>query len=87
MNEERLLLNFQNLLKSGNVIETEESMVASRGKFPPIHSKKTHKYGLKLYKLCSPERYTINLPIYSGKRDTQANLGHLQLTVPKLLEP
>ena len=30
---------------------------------------KSHKSGIKLFKLCNPEGYTYNISIYSGKVD------------------
>jgi len=31
---------------------------------------KSHKYGIKLFKLCDPDGYTYNVLVYSGKQET-----------------
>lgn len=66
----------------------DESMVPFRGRlsFKQYIPNKTHRYGVKLYKLCTISGYTYNLKVYTGKGDTQPELGHAQTVVLKLLE-
>jgi len=49
-------------------------MVPFRGrlKFRQYIPGKSYKYGVKLFKVCSPDGYTYNISIYSGKTDTQS---------------
>ncbi|CAH1998448.1 unnamed protein product [Acanthoscelides obtectus] len=63
-------------------------MVPFRGRlsFRQYIPNKTHRYGVKLYKLCTSSVYTYNLKVYTGKGDTQPELGHAQSIVLKLLE-
>jgi hypothetical protein len=48
----------------------DESMVPFRGRllFKQYIPGKRHKYGVKLYKLCLPGKYTYALEIYLGKK-------------------
>ncbi|CAH1973228.1 unnamed protein product [Acanthoscelides obtectus] len=70
------------------VLVIDESMVPFRGRlsFRQYVPNKTHRYGVKLYKLCTSSGYTYNLKVYTGKGDTQPELGHAQSIVLKLLE-
>ena len=47
---------------------------------------KSHKYGVKLYKLRSPEGCTFNVIIYTGKGDTVLEFENSQSIVIRLLE-
>ncbi|CAH1972725.1 unnamed protein product [Acanthoscelides obtectus] len=73
---------------SGRVLVIDESMVPFRGrlKFRQYIPNKTHRYGVKLYKLCTSSGYTYNLKVYTGEGDMQPELGHAQSIVLKLLE-
>lgn len=86
----KLISNYQDILQPGKILVIDESMVPFRGRlhFRQYIPNKTHKYGVKLYKLCSPEGYTFNVNVYCGKNDkdnTQENVGHSQAVVLKLL--
>lgn len=50
-------------------IVIDETLVPWRGRlvFRQYIPNKAHKYGIKLFKLCSSEGYTYDLSIYSGK--------------------
>ncbi|KAJ8945470.1 hypothetical protein NQ314_009222 [Rhamnusium bicolor] len=76
----KLLQNFQKVMQPGNILVIDESMVPFRGRlhFRQYIPNKTHKYGVKLYKLCSPEGYTFNIIVYTRKGGTEADLGHSQ---------
>lgn len=84
-----LLNNFQTVLCPGRVLVIDESMVPFRGRlhFRQYIPNKSHKYGVKLYKLCTSNGYTFNVKVYAGKGDTNPELGHSQSVVLKLLEP
>lgn len=64
---------FQEILVPADVV-IDETMVLWRGRsvFRQYLPAKSHKYGVKIYKPCTPGRYTYNLKIYSGKNDAPA---------------
>ena len=64
-----LIANFQGVLEPGERIVVDESLVPWRGRliFRQYMPGKRHKYGIKLFKLCIPEGYTLNILIYAGK--------------------
>lgn len=68
----KLKENYQNLYTPGQDFVIDESLVPWRGRliFKQYIPNKTHKYGIKLFKLCSLEGYTWNIKIYSGKSAT-----------------
>lgn len=54
----------------------DESMIPFRGRlsFHQYNKSKRHKYGIKLFKVCTNPGYTIKVQIYSGKNfDTVSN--------------
>ena len=63
--------NYQKVFSPGEDIVVDETMVPWRGRliFRQYIPMKSHKYGIKLFKLCSTEGYTWSAKIYSG-RDT-----------------
>lgn len=85
-----LLNRFQTILKPGKFLIIDESMIPWRGrlKFRAKQNikNKTHKYGVKLYKLCTPEGYTFNLLVYTGKGESGREKDHGQKTVMKLIK-
>ncbi|XP_017795068.1 PREDICTED: piggyBac transposable element-derived protein 4-like [Habropoda laboriosa] len=66
-----LMVNYQKVFSPGKDIVVDETMVPWRGRlvFRQYIPTKSHKYGVKLFKLCSTEGYTWSSKIYSG-RDT-----------------
>ena len=64
-----LLDNFQGVLEPGENIVVDESLVAYRGRlaFKQYIPGKKHKYGIKLFKLCTPDGYTLKIIVYTGK--------------------
>lgn len=83
-----IINNFQSTLQPGRVVVIDESMVPFRGRviFRQYLPNKTHKYGIKLYKLCTPGGYTCNIKVYTGKEAQSESLGHSLKIVHKLLE-
>ncbi|KAG8238163.1 hypothetical protein J437_LFUL017999 [Ladona fulva] len=86
---------FQNTITLGECIIIDKSMVPWRGRlfFRQYLPGKSHKYGIKCYKLCTLESYRYNLQVYAGKTETPKGkrVGHghevvLQLTVGLLNE-
>ena len=61
-----ILEQYHSVYKSGPDVVIDESMVPFRGcvAFRQYIPGKSHKYGCKLYKLCMPSGYTLNLELY-----------------------
>ncbi|XP_050056244.1 piggyBac transposable element-derived protein 5-like [Aphis gossypii] len=71
----RKLLNMandlvKNIHKPGEIIAVDESMIPFRGrlKFRQYIKNKTHKYGVKFFKVCGTNGYTYKIIIYEGKQ-------------------
>jgi hypothetical protein len=45
---------------------------------------KSHKYGVKIYKVAGRNGYTWNFTVYTGKQGLMAGLGHSQTVVMDL---
>lgn len=60
---------FKSKKSSGEVIVIDESMIPFRGRllFRQYLPAKTHKYGVKIFKICDSTGYTYKLKIYMGK--------------------
>lgn len=65
--------NFQALYTPGEVFCIGESMVPFQGRLTlkQYIPQKTHKYGIKLFKLCCSSGCTWNLEIYGGKNNNR----------------
>ncbi|KAG5886405.1 hypothetical protein JTB14_030764 [Gonioctena quinquepunctata] len=74
----------------GQEMVIDESMIQWRGrlKFRQYIPTKIHKYGVKLFKLCSPSGYTWKCQIYTGRTEEQrpAGLGIGETVVLALTE-
>lgn len=73
----------------GEDLVIDESMVPFRGRllFRQYLPGKSHKYGIKIYKLCDPLGYTFRLKVYAGKNDPTTGEGrHSDKVVMELLE-
>lgn len=75
-----LTKNFSSVISHGKELVIDESLIPFRGRliFRQYIPNKAHKYGIKIYKLCTPQGYTSNFIIYAGKGSTDANLGHAE---------
>lgn len=84
----RLLKNFNTTLTPGKYLVIDETMIPWRGrlKFRQYIKNKSHRYGIKLYKLCTPEGYTNDVMIYTGKGDNGREINHAQQTILKLID-
>lgn len=83
-----LNMRFQEILTPGKFVVIDESMIPWRGRlsFKQYIKNKSHKYGVKIYKLCTPEGYTYNSIIYSGKGVNGRENNHGKVTVLKLMQ-
>jgi hypothetical protein len=72
---ETLNKNFEHHYTPKESICVDESMVPFRGRiiFRQYNKQKRHKYGIKVFKLCSVPGYTCKLQIYAGKNDNVYN--------------
>lgn len=70
--------SFTEILRPGRFMVIDETMIAWKGrlKFRQYIKNKAHKYGIKLYKLCTPEGYTYSIIVYTGKDDEKSGAGH-----------
>ncbi|XP_044764485.1 piggyBac transposable element-derived protein 4-like [Coccinella septempunctata] len=64
-----LVKKYQQVFTPGSTFCIDESLVPFRGRliFKQYIPLKTHKYGIKIFKLCSGGGYTWNMRIYCGK--------------------
>lgn len=67
--------NFKNTYTPGEDLCIDESVVPFRGRliFRQYNKQKRHKYGIKLFKLCTLPGYTYKLSIYCGKQNDDVN--------------
>ncbi|KAF2350764.1 PiggyBac transposable element-derived protein [Trinorchestia longiramus] len=75
---------YQEAYKPGPDLVIDESMIAFRGRvgIRQYLPGKSHKYGLKLYKICTPAAYTWNFKIHCGRHNEMEGLsGTESLTV------
>ncbi|XP_044732267.1 piggyBac transposable element-derived protein 4-like [Chrysoperla carnea] len=68
--------NWKSLLTPDECIVIDESMMPFRGRisFRQYNPSKAHKYGLKIYKLCTEEGFVWNYNIYIGRDPEIADL-------------
>ncbi|XP_049632818.1 piggyBac transposable element-derived protein 4-like [Suncus etruscus] len=84
---EAIVATFKNAVEPGENIVIYKSIIPWKGLFGfrQYIPGKTHKYGIKLYKLCLPGGYTYNLDIYSGNDATIMEKTHANDVVMKLM--
>lgn len=85
---DRLNERFRTVMTPGRDLVIDESMVPWRGRLGMRQyiKNKRHKYGVKLYKICTVSGYTYNVRVYCGKEDTTDSKGHSHKVVMKLSE-
>lgn len=79
---------YMSTLTPGKDLVIDETMVPWRGRlvFRQYIKNKSHKYGIKLYKLCTPDGYTLRMSVYSGKKLTTPSIhGHTYDVVMELM--
>lgn len=84
----RIINNFQKTMKPDKEVVIDETMMPWRGRlvFRQYLPAKTHKYGIKIYKVCTPEGYTYNFSIYCGKNGNVSAHGHTFDITVELME-
>ena len=85
-----IINNFKEAQDPGEDIVIDETMIPFRGRlgFRQYIQEKTHKYGIKLFKLTDPSGYTYNVQVYEGKSQETArdNLAKSTSVCLKLAE-
>lgn len=61
---------FEKYFEPGEIVCVDKSLIPFRGHFvfKRYTKQKIHKYGIKIFKLCSGPEYTITFKIYCGKK-------------------
>ena len=85
---DRIQKNFQDALKPEGAVVIDETMIPWRGRlvFRQYLPAKSHKYGIKVYKLCKIDAYTYGFKIYCGKNENVSDHGHTFDVTIKLME-
>lgn len=80
--------NFEKYYTPNESICIDESMIPFRGRvvFRQFNKQKRHKYGIKIFKLCTIPGYTYKLEIYAGKHFDTVNTTPTNI-VMKLCQP
>ena len=81
-----LTKSFKSVYSPGEKLVVDESLITFRGRllFRQYIPGMSHKYGIKLYKICTPNGYTWNLQVYSGKLTNEPEHNHSESIVLKL---
>jgi len=84
-----IVQKFQEGYKPGQEVVIDKTMIPFRGRifFRQYVPGKRHKYGLKLYKLCTKEAYTWNFELYCGASEKFQSLGKTESVVARLMLP
>jgi hypothetical protein len=82
---------FMDALTPGKDLVIDETMIPWRGRliFRQYIKNKSHKYGVKVYKLCTVDGYTLRTVLYAGKgqQTRESNKGHTYDVVMELMGP
>lgn len=83
-----LLNNFKAVIKPGKDLVVDESMIPFRGRlvFRQYLPNKSHKYGMKLYKICTTDGYTCEIIVYTGKGTTAGSNSRSEEIVLNLFQ-
>lgn len=87
---DKLISLFQTNNAPDENIVIDETVVSFRGRiiFRQYLPGKSHKYGVKLYKLCDVEGYTFNFSIFAGKvNEFNTSTPHTEEVVMNLMMP
>ena len=81
--------NFRSVYTAGEKVVVDESLVPFRGRviFQQYIPGKSHKYDIKLYKLCSTRGYTWKMQVYTGSLVNVPEYNHSESIVLKLAKP
>ena len=82
-----ILEQYRSVYKSGPDVVIDESMVPFRHHvaFRQCIPEKSHKYECKLYKLCTPSGYTLNLELYVGGNERTPPLSIVESLTVRLI--
>lgn len=84
-----LLDKFSNVFSPGKNLSLDEAMVLWHGRlsFRQYIKNKRHKYGIKLYELCTADGFILNILVYTGKGTVvDQERGHTYEVVLRLME-
>lgn len=87
---DKFVFNFRMCVNPDENICIDESMIPFLGRifFRQYVKGKRHKYGIKVFKLCTKDCYTLSFRVYSGKIDRAGLEGQIsKLIVMELAEP
>lgn len=87
---EHILENIRKVYYPGRNLSIDEALLLWRGRliFRQYIPNKAAKYGIKLYELCTPDGYVLNIIIYSGKGTVQqGSRGHASSVVHEIMQP
>lgn len=85
---EHILENIRKVYYPGRNLSIDEALLLWRGRliFRQYIPNKAAKYGIKLYELCTPDGYVLNIIIYSGKGTVQqGSRGHASSVVHEIM--
>lgn len=84
-----LINNFQNAFYSYIALSLDEILLLHRGRlcFRQYIKGKKAKYGIKLYELCSPDGYVLNIEMYKGKHISNTQTSKIDNLVLRLMGP
>jgi hypothetical protein len=79
---------FMSINIPGSTITVDETMVPWKGRllFKKYIPGKSHKYGVKIYKVAGTNEYAWNFMVYTGKQDSVTDHGHNQTVVMDLID-
>ena len=79
--------SFEKVTPRENVV-IDESLVLFHGRtiLRQYISNKSHRYGLKIYKLCSVDGYTWRFILYKSKGETVPGLSHFESIIMALMK-
>lgn len=83
-----ILKNIKNTYSPGENLSLDESLLLWRGRlfFRQYIPNKKHKYGIKIYELCTPEGFLLNMLIYTGRGTVTNEKGHAYAVVAELMK-
>ncbi|XP_046398660.1 piggyBac transposable element-derived protein 3-like [Ischnura elegans] len=74
---DKIICNYQELYTPGEILCVDESIIPFQGRLAlkQYIPQKRHKYGVKIFKLCSGKGYVWNMKIYAGReRDARRSV-------------
>ena len=80
---DKLTDRYRSTCTPGPSVVIDESLIPFRGRllFRQYIPGKTHKYGVKIYKICAQNAYTWDLKVYIGKMERTGEYNHSESIV------